>query len=306
MPVPVPNLDDRRFDDLVREGRTIIPLKAPQWTNHNPADPGITILELFAYIAEMLLYQTNRITDHHRQQFLRMLVGSECEPASGETTTRNIEEAVRRLDDGERAVTCDDYARLAKDADPNVARAQCIPGCDLSDLTRAIPVPQPNHVSVLIIPRSAEQRPLPSPNMLQRVQDTLNRRKLLGTHVHVAAPRYVPLRVSLSVVAKGVTAEEQFREEIAKAIRRFLDPVTGGSADSGWPAGQALYVSELLRRLHAIPHVEYVAPETIDLQTDPFRIRRGADGEVVSVELRPDEYFVPEVSKEAVQVSRGM
>jgi len=306
MPVPMPNLDDRRFDDLVREGRTIIPLQAPQWTNHNPADPGITILELFAYVAEMLLYQTNRITDHHRQQFVRMLVGSECESASGKTTGQNIEDAVRGLDDGERAVTGDDYTRLAKAADPNVARAQCIPGCDLSDLTRAIPVPQPNHVSVLIIPRSAEQRPLPSPGMLQRVQDALDKRKPLATHVHVAAPRYVPLSVSLSVVAKGVTAQEQFREEIAKAVRRFLDPVTGGEADSGWPAGQALYVSELLRRLHAIPHVEYVDPETIILETDPFRIRRGADGNVVSVELRPDEYFVSEVSKETIQVSQGM
>ncbi|BFU95613.1 MAG: hypothetical protein NTNFB02_23350 [Nitrospira sp.] len=303
MPVPVPNLDDRRFDDLVREGRTIIPQKAPRWTNHNPADPGITILELFAYVAEMLLYQTNRITDHHRQQFLRMLVGSECEWAIGETTSQNIEEAVRRLDDGERAVTCDDYARLAQAADPNVARAQCIPGIDL---TSAIPVPQPNHVSVLIIPRSAAQRPLPSPDMLQRVQDALGRRKLLATHVHVAAPRYVPLRVSLSVVAKGVTAEEQFREDIAKAIRGFLDPVTGGESGSGWPAGQALYLSGFLRRLHAMPHVEYVDPETMILETDPFRIRRGDDGEVVSVALRPDEYFVPEVSKDTIQVSQGM
>src|SRR5215472_16790310 len=75
MSLQVPNLDDQSFEDLVREGRALISRHADDWTNHNTADPGITILELFAYVTEMLLYQTNRITNHHLREFLRMLVG---------------------------------------------------------------------------------------------------------------------------------------------------------------------------------------------------------------------------------------
>jgi hypothetical protein len=56
MPLPVPNLDDRTFDRLVDEARRRIPVYAPEWTDHNVHDPGITFLELFAWLTEMQLY----------------------------------------------------------------------------------------------------------------------------------------------------------------------------------------------------------------------------------------------------------
>ena len=51
MPISLPNLDDRRWAELVDEGRALIPLYSRDWTNHNAADPGITLIELFAWIA---------------------------------------------------------------------------------------------------------------------------------------------------------------------------------------------------------------------------------------------------------------
>ena len=303
MPVPVPNLDDRRFDDLVQEGRALIPTRASEWTNHNAADPGVTILELFAYVTEMLLYQTNRITDHHRAVFLRILAGSESPPGVGPTIGQGMEEAQCQLYHGERAVTCEDYERLAKAADDNVARAQCVAGFDL---TSSIPVQRPNHVSVLVIPRSTDRLPLPSVDLRERVSEALEKRRLLTTHVHVVAPRYVPITVRLNVVAKGVRAEEQFRQELAGMVQRFLHPVTGGEEGSGWPAGQTLYVSDLLRQLHAIPEVEYVDPGEIILETDPSRMRRSSEGDLVSVELGPGECLFPEVSKDTIQITQGM
>jgi len=303
MPVPVQNLDDRWFDDLVQEGLRLIPAHAPEWTNHNPTDPGITLLELFAYVTEMLLYRTNRITDHHRQAFLSMLAGSEGLPMMGGTISGNIEKAISQLDHGERAVTCEDYERLAKAAHDNIARAQCVPGFDLTSI---IPVKRSNHVSVLVIPHSSDRSPLPSADMLERVSDALETRRLLATHVHVVAPRYVPITVRLSVVAKGVQFEEQFRQELAEAVRRFLDPVKGGATGCGWPAGQALYFSELLRELHTLSHVEYVDPGALILETDSSRMRRSSGGDVVSVELGPGEYFAPEVTKDTIRVTQGM
>ena len=49
MPLPVPNLDDRKFQELVDEAKRRIPRYAPAWTDHNVSDPGITLIELFAY-----------------------------------------------------------------------------------------------------------------------------------------------------------------------------------------------------------------------------------------------------------------
>jgi len=71
MPLELPNLDDRTYEDLVAEALRLIPNYAPEWTNYNPSDPGITLIEMFAYLTEMLLYRQNRITDDNLRTFLR-------------------------------------------------------------------------------------------------------------------------------------------------------------------------------------------------------------------------------------------
>lgn len=73
MALPLPNLDDRRWADLVEDGRALIPLYSPEWTDHNIHDPGITLMELFAWITEMDLYRVNRIPDAHRRKFLALV-----------------------------------------------------------------------------------------------------------------------------------------------------------------------------------------------------------------------------------------
>jgi predicted phage baseplate assembly protein len=66
--LPLPNLDDRRWTDLVEEGRALIPLYAPEWTDHNLHDPGITLIELCAWLAEQDLFRIDRIgTDQIRK-----------------------------------------------------------------------------------------------------------------------------------------------------------------------------------------------------------------------------------------------
>jgi len=90
MALPLPNLDDRRWLELVDEARTLIPVYAPQWTDHNLHDPGITFLELLAWIAEMDIYQANRIPDRHRCAFLA-LAGIAPRPPRGALTVASFE-----------------------------------------------------------------------------------------------------------------------------------------------------------------------------------------------------------------------
>jgi hypothetical protein len=72
MPLEVPNLDDRRWADLVADAQALIPREAPRWTDHNVHDPGITFIELFAWLAEMQIYQLNRVGERHREVFGRL------------------------------------------------------------------------------------------------------------------------------------------------------------------------------------------------------------------------------------------
>src|SRR5258707_9489772 len=69
MPLEIPNLDDRTWAQLMDEARSLIPRFAPRWTDDSAHDPGITFIELFAWLAEMQLYQLNRVGRRHREVF---------------------------------------------------------------------------------------------------------------------------------------------------------------------------------------------------------------------------------------------
>lgn len=73
MPLPTPILDDRSWQQLRDELVRRIPVYTPEWTDHNPSDPGITLLELFAFLGENLLFRFNQIPEATRLEFLRLL-----------------------------------------------------------------------------------------------------------------------------------------------------------------------------------------------------------------------------------------
>ena len=73
MPIPNPILDDRSYQQLRDELVLRIPVYTPEWTDHNASDPGITLIELFAFLGENLLYRFNQIPETARLEFLRLL-----------------------------------------------------------------------------------------------------------------------------------------------------------------------------------------------------------------------------------------
>jgi predicted phage baseplate assembly protein len=86
MPLPEPILDDLRFQqDLVDEARRRIIHYCPEWTDYNLSDPGITLVELFAWMTEMIVYRLNRVPEKNYIKLMELL-GIQLQPASSART----------------------------------------------------------------------------------------------------------------------------------------------------------------------------------------------------------------------------
>ncbi|HWA89858.1 MAG TPA: baseplate J/gp47 family protein [Rhizomicrobium sp.] len=81
MPLPVPKLDDRSYSDLLADALVVIDRACPEWTDRNPADPGVTLLEAFAFLTENMLYRLNRVPSKQYVTLLN-LVGVQLRPPS--------------------------------------------------------------------------------------------------------------------------------------------------------------------------------------------------------------------------------
>jgi hypothetical protein len=309
MTLPLPNLDDRTFADLTEEARALIPTYDPSWTNHNPSDPGITLIELFAWLTEMLIYRVNRVPERNYAKFLKLLNGPdyfekkgiEEEDLKGAALTAAIRESVLALRHRYQAVTCEDYEVLAKEASPNVAAAKCMPRRYLDAGTEAERTTlRPGHVSVIIVPRSEEPAPQPSEQLRQTVWDYLDPRRVLTTRHHVVGPLYAPVSAEILIARRADMPEEGLRAEVVRALARFLHPPTGGEDNQGWPFGRDVYVSELYELLERLPGVDYVPDIVLSSQCPPGATRCVAapelwheDGDLIGLDL--EAHHLPQV-----------
>jgi predicted phage baseplate assembly protein len=109
MALPAPDLDDRRFQELVDDAKRMVMARCPTWTDHNVSDPGVTLIETFAYMTDVLLYRLNRVPDRLYLKFLE-LIGLQLFPATPARTgvtfyLSSPAQATMTLPSGTRAAT---------------------------------------------------------------------------------------------------------------------------------------------------------------------------------------------------------
>lgn len=304
MALTLPELDDRLYDDLTEEARSLLVTFAPSLTNHNPSDPLVTLTELFAYFTEILLFRLNIVTDANRTAFLKLLNGPTWTlPASSDLDTE-IRRTVVALRTVDRAITASDYESLALSADPagNIVRALCVPGFDLTpDDPIARATPTPGTVSVVIVPAAGATLSA----LIPLVANFIEPRRLLTTKVRVVGPRTVPIRVRASVHLLPDAPINSMSARVTDALNGFLDPLTGRDGN-GWPFGRNVNTSEIYRLLDSLPGVDFVtrslSPSTgaeLDelVTTSAFadRVRRNDAGELISIALNLDELVLPQI-----------
>jgi predicted phage baseplate assembly protein len=109
VPLPAPNLDDRRFQQLVDEAKLLVQRRCPEWTDHNVSDPGVTIIEVFAWMTDQLIHRLNQVPDRLYLKFLDLL-GVELTPAIAAHTEITFwlsapQTQIVRVDRGAQAAT---------------------------------------------------------------------------------------------------------------------------------------------------------------------------------------------------------
>jgi hypothetical protein len=329
LPLHLPNLDDLRWNELVIEGRSLIPSSADEWTNHNPSDPGITLVELFAYVSGTLMYQLNRITDSDIAAFLSLIKGSEWtgkrdltdRESLGASRYRSVlhtavsasekRHTLRRFLTPVRAVTPEDFDSLTSLV-AGAERSKTLPRLNLENTdSNSRWQDAPGHVSVVVLSLSDAT----AQEVLANVRQALEPARLLTTRVHVVAPRFVPITIRLTIVPqRDVYDVEALRKRTVDKLTEFLDPRRGWFDGKGWPFGKNLNISELYQVAGEVPGVYGVvqSKDSQDVLRDEVspdaplenRLARDESGAIKELALLPDEIIEPRILTQNIAIAR--
>jgi hypothetical protein len=262
MSLPLENLDNKTFEELVEEAKKRIPIYAPQWTDHNLHDPGITLIELFAWLLEMQVYRLNQVPDASYWNFLKLIFSPE-ELADNQELQSAILKARIDMKTVHRAVTPGDYEVLAlSTAEVNVARAKALPRFHPNQHQEV-----PQVVTVVVVPDPAEKTA--GSKFLNEVYSHLHGRLLLNTRLFVTLPLYIKVGVKAAVVSKTeYLGSTKVIDNVKEALENFLDPLTGGPHGTGLPFGRPVYVSEIYEVIDRAAGVDHVKTDSVELKKE--------------------------------------
>ena len=181
------------------------------------------------------------------------------EPAEGGSDTELLEEALERgphlIKHRGRAVTKEDFERLAKAASSYIARTKCIT--------------EDGMVKVIIIPKGKEDKPQPSIGLIQIVENYLRQLSLnsiLSESLEVSGPLYKEVKVSVDVIPGSIDQVIPLEKDIRKQLKAYLHPLTGGNDGHGWEFGRSVHISDVYTLLEGIKDVDHV--ENLKLNDD--------------------------------------
>lgn len=285
MAIQLPNLDTKTYEEISEEMVASIPKYTDKWTNHNPSDPGITILELLSWIAETTLYRMNGVPNESYINFLRLVAGAsgtdeverllkdpyqdkyhrklldflnEIEEGHDKTIPEIKTEALMFLKSRYRAVTEDDFRRLAIEATD-------LFGVKVRRVIVEKALDEDKVVIVLVPDKWKQYEELAESEKLGRykelavsVMDYLNPRTLIGTRIWVKQPVYSDVGIDLKVVCHHYAIAEKIEADTKDRILKHLDPFVGGDGKTGWPYRRSLSVYEIAQIVEETDGVKQV------------------------------------------------
>ena len=185
-----------------------------------------------------------------------------------ETDTALLARAPLALRHGGRAVALNDYEDLAHLASPEVARAKTVPLRRLQDDPLSS-TSVPGAVSVIIVPISADAKPLPSSGLMALVEDFLQGNSTPTATVAVVGPLYVRVDVSVEIGIIALEGASEVEAAVQDTLSRFLHPLTGGRDGEGWDFGRQPYASDLYAVISDVPGVDHIRALSIGQVEEP-------------------------------------
>jgi predicted phage baseplate assembly protein len=156
----------------------------------------------------------------------------------------------------ERAVTPEDFERLALEASREVRKARCLPNRNANGRHEL------GWTTIQIVPDSKDAEPVPSLELRRAVQRYLADRADLTLvdqkHIVVGPPKYVTVSIEGQVFAKTLDDVATADQRVKKEVEDFLHPLTGGPESQGWEFGRDLAASDLYSLLESIEEVDHV------------------------------------------------
>jgi hypothetical protein len=187
--------------------------------------------------------------------------------AAGGSDPETVDDVLLRgpqtIKNRDRAVTTEDYVWLARQASTLVHNAKCLP------TRNASLVFEPGAVTVLIVPQGADPRPRPSQQLIREVRTYLSVRALsaIASNISVIPPLYHEVRVTADVVPLRPEEASVVEGRLLLALNRFLHPVLGGPAGTGWDFGRSVFISEISQLMEGVEGVDVVL--SLTLNEDP-------------------------------------
>ena len=236
-----------------------------------------TLVELLAWLAEMVLYRLDEISPTSVIAFLQLLDQDAASWTAHDQDVlasnpagldQEIHRTILTLRERYRAVTPDDYEFLALDntwqasfgawgaQPPRIVRARCFPNRNLEQPGGAPDAPA--HISLVVVSDEALEWPSATPEVCRAVWQFLDGRRLLATRHHVVGPAYVPVSVAATLVIREDARPDRALQSASDALAAFFHPLRGGSAGTGWPFGRAVYLSDVYAVLQQLPLVDHV------------------------------------------------
>ncbi|MBU1138880.1 MAG: putative baseplate assembly protein [Proteobacteria bacterium] len=178
--------------------------------------------------------------------------------ADAETIESLIDRAPRTIRHRGRAVTLEDYEDMAMLASPEVARAKCVPLCNLQVDSLSVKTALAGDVSVVVVPHSTVGKPLPSLELINRVQEYLRTNGLPTVNVSVVGPLYVGVEVRVEISLSSMEGASVVEQAVYHKLADFLHPLTGGSEKRGWAFGRKPHKSDFYALIESVRGVDHI------------------------------------------------
>jgi predicted phage baseplate assembly protein len=191
-----------------------------------------------------------------------------------------------------RAVTADDFEVLARDVAPDAARVACLPATSAGAAASGTAA-LPGAVRLLVVPRvvtdelgriAFDDLRTPPRELLRRISDHLDQRRLVGTRLVVEPPFYQGVTVVARVTAGPDARAEAVQDAALRALYAHLSPQDGGADGRGWPFGRAVRAFDISAVLARVPGLAEV-DDLLLFPADPASGTRGAP--VPRIDLAP-------------------